>query len=114
MRTLRRSATLSLQCSAAADTDFSSVEAWEAEYAEIAKRKGQYSGPATAGGNFLTKIPGLGQIGQAFERAQWKDSSQEEMMRENEEAKKSEKQVPQSIHLSFVCLVSPDAPSLQI
>lgn len=90
-------------CSAAADTDFSSIEAWEAEYAEIAKAQAGGSGPAAAGANLLTRaLPGLGVIGQAFERASQRENYQEKMMSENEEAKQGEKQVPLS-NCTFLC-----------
>ena len=100
-RLLRRAGASTLQCSAAADTDFSSIEAWEAEYAAIAKAQSGASSAAKKGGNLLTKaLPGLGVIGQAFERASQRDGYQEKMMSENEEAKQGEKQVPLLIHLS--------------
>jgi hypothetical protein len=76
-------------------TDFSSIAAWEAEYAEVKKAKGIATSAAEKGGDVLAKsLPGFGAIGSAFERAFNKDANpQKKMMSENELAKQGEKQL---------------------
>ena len=85
------------QCTAtdSTSTDFSSIAAWELEYAEIKKAKGVSASAAEKGGEVLAKsLPGFGAIGSAFERAFNKDADpQQKMMSENELAKQGDKQL---------------------
>jgi hypothetical protein len=85
------------QCTAtdSTSTDFSSIAAWEAEYAEVKKAKGVSASAAEKGGEVLAKsLPGFGAIGSAFERAFNKDADpQQKMMSENELAKQGDKQL---------------------
>jgi hypothetical protein len=58
-----------LRC-AAGESEFSSIKAWEAEFAALKSAKGVTTSPVEKGSNVLSKaLPGFAVIGNAFERA---------------------------------------------
>lgn len=58
-----------LRC-AAGESEFSSIKAWEAEFAALKSAKGVTTSPVEKGSKVLSKaLPGFAMIGNAFERA---------------------------------------------
>lgn len=90
---MRKTCRPALKC-AAIGTDFSSVAAWETEYAQIKKSKELKPSAVEVGGDILSKtLPGLSVIGTAFERAFNKDTDQQKMVDDSVLAKQGEKQL---------------------